>query len=112
VREGASDAASGVDSRQKAGTDLMAGRAALRSVAASMAFDILGMRRPDTKQMVTAHERFSNSLITAISTNNSPNCLIQKRSCEQLKYFDFALGKREFRIIKKSTRERLQLLHR
>ena len=52
VREGASDAASGVDSRQKAGTDLMAGRAALRSVAASMAFDILGMRRLDTKQMV------------------------------------------------------------
>ena len=56
MREGASDAASGVDSRQKAGTDLMAGRAALRSVAASMAFDILGMRRrPDTpkiKQMV------------------------------------------------------------
>ena len=68
VREGASDAASGVDSRQKAGTDLMAGRAALRSVAASMAFDILGMRRrPDTKdQTAGAHnERFSNSLITA-----------------------------------------------
>ena len=64
MREGASDAASGVDSRQKAGTDLMAGRAALRSVAASMAFDILGMRRRPEHQTDGAHERFSNSLIT------------------------------------------------
>ena len=72
----------------------MAGRAALRSVAASMAFDILGMRRLDTKQMVLTSGSLTLSHHHPISTNNSPNCLIQKRSCEQLKYFDFALGKR------------------